>query len=211
LAGSYAMARTFTDDAGHTVYLVVDGKLAATVDLADERRPGAAEMIGWLKKEGIDTVLLSGDTEEKCKTMADALGIDHVYSEQLPQQKTAIVETLKKSGTVVMVGDGINDAPSLASADSGVSFGHATGIAVNSAQVILMDDQGLDILVTALKMSRATVRTIKQNLFWAFFYNVMAIPLAAAGYLSPLIASLSMAFSDVIVIGNSVRLKFKRL
>ncbi|HKR04157.1 MAG TPA: cation-translocating P-type ATPase [Bacteroidia bacterium] len=208
---SYAIAQNFTPDSGHSVYLIRNNKLIATIDLEDEVRPGAAEMISELKKLNIKPVLLSGDTAAKCKELADRLGIEEVYSGQLPHQKMEVINKLKQNGTVAMVGDGINDAPSLAGADVGISLGNASKIAISSAQIILLNTQEMKSLINALKISRATILTIKQNLFWAFLYNVLTIPVAAAGYLSPIIGSLSMAFSDVIVIGNSVRLKYRRL
>jgi Cu+-exporting ATPase len=211
LAGSYDLVKPFTNEAGHSVYLVIDGRLAATADLEDAPRPGAAEAVSFLHGAGLRTVLLSGDTDEKCRSLAAQVGIGTVYSRQLPHQKTEVIERLKRDGAVAMVGDGVNDAPSLAVADAGVSFGDATGIAVNSAQVILLKTDDMASLVEAYKTGRATVTTIKQNLFWAFFYNVLMIPLAAAGFLSPMLASLSMAFSDVIVIGNSLRLRYRGL
>jgi Cu+-exporting ATPase len=168
-------------------------------------------MISELKKMNIQPVLLSGDTASKCKDVADKLGIKEIYSQQLPHQKMEVINSLKKKGLVAMVGDGINDAPSLAGADVGISLGNATKIAINSAQIILLNTEEMKSLINALKISRATIITIKQNLFWAFFYNILTIPIAAAGFLSPIIGSLSMAFSDVIVIGNSVRLKFKKI
>jgi Cu+-exporting ATPase len=131
-----------------------------------------------------------------------------VYSEKLPHEKTELVSQLKKDGPVLMIGDGINDAPSLTSADVGMSFADATRIAMNSASVILLKGSAMDQIPLAVKAGRQTMKTIKQNLFWAFFYNVVAIPIAAAGMLSPMVAAFSMAFSDVVVIGNSLRLRF---
>ena len=211
LLGSYLIAKDFTDDKHHSVYLIKNKKLIATLDLEDEIRKDAAELISELKKRNIKTVLLSGDSAEKCNELAAKIGIEKVYSRQLPHQKMEVINQLKKEGSVAMVGDGINDAPSLAAADVGISLGNATKIAVNSAQIILLNDEELKSLLYALKISRATISTIKQNLFWAFFYNVLAIPVAAAGFLSPIIGSLSMAFSDVIVIGNSLLLKVKKI
>ncbi len=209
--GSKALAGAAAAEHDHAVYVVIDGELAAGIDLEDEPRAGASDVVRQLRDAGMDTVLLSGDSEAKSRSLATAVGIEHVYSQQLPHQKTEVIARLRQKGPVAMVGDGINDAPSLALADTGISFGEATGIARNAAQVILLNNRSLAPLITALKTSRATVVTIRQNLFWAFFYNVLMIPLAAAGFLNPMIASLSMAFSDVVVIGNSVRLRYRSL
>ena len=208
LIGSFASHRHLTEDAGHTIYLSKNNKLIATIDLADELKSGVKEMVDQLKNEGYKIVLLSGDTLARCNEVGSALNMDEIYSGQLPHQKTEVIQRLKKEGGVMMIGDGINDAPSLAMADLGVSFGDATKIAVNSAQVILLGNNAASIN-EALKVGKQTLVTIKQNLFWAFLYNVVAIPVAAMGFLSPMVAALSMAFSDVIVIGNSIRLKFR--
>jgi len=209
--GSRALAGAAAADHDHAVYVIIDGVLAAGIDLEDEPRAGASDVVRQLREAGLETVLLSGDSEAKSRSLAAAVGIEQVYSQQLPRQKTEVITRLRQKGPVAMVGDGINDAPSLALADTGISFGEASGIARNAAQVILLNNRSLTPLITALKTSRATVVTIRQNLFWAFFYNVLMIPLAAAGFLNPMIASLSMAFSDVVVIGNSVRLRYRSL
>ncbi len=208
LIGSFASHQHLTNDAGHTIYLSKNNSLIATIDLADELKSGVKEMVQELKSDGYKIVLLSGDTAVRCNEVASALGMDEVFSGQLPHQKTEVIQKLKKEGGVMMIGDGINDAPSLAMADLGVSFGDATKIAVNTAQVILLGNNTSSIN-EALKTGKQTLATIKQNLFWAFAYNVVAIPIAAMGFLSPMVAALSMAFSDVIVIGNSIRLKFR--
>ena len=168
------------------------------------------EAIAELKKKGIRPILLSGDKQSTCKKVASELGIEEVNAEQLPQQKLEHLQRLSQQGLTAMVGDGINDAPALAKADVGISMSGATDIAIQSAQVILLKGN-LNLLPELLRISQHTVRTIKQNLFWAFFYNIVAIPFAAMGFLKPILAALAMAFSDVIVIGNSIRLRFKRL
>jgi Cu+-exporting ATPase len=188
----------------------MNGKNVAYLDLADDIREGAVELVQELEEMGIEVVLLSGDNEKRCREVAEATGIKTVYSSMLPDQKTAKIMELKKHGKVIMAGDGINDAPSLTAADIGISFGQATRIAMNSAQVIITDTRDLRRIATAIRLGKKTLKTIRQNLFWAFFYNVVAIPVAAIGMLSPMIAALSMAFSDVIVIGNSLRLKLFR-
>ena len=127
----------------------------------------------------------------------------------MPDEKTIIIQELRKSGPVLMMGDGINDAPSLETSDIGVSFGEASSIATNAADVVLMRQSDLRILIETWDTGNMTLTTIKQNLFWAFAYNIVAIPIAAAGFLSPMVAALSMAFSDVIVIGNSLRMRLR--
>jgi Cu+-exporting ATPase len=156
-------------------------------------------------------VLLSGDREESCKSVASELGIDEYYSRQMPADKVKLLKSLSSTGKTVMVGDGINDAPALASATVGISLSTATDVAIQSAQVVLLQQEQLDNLLRALEIGRLTYSTIRQNLFWAFFYNGIAIPFAAAGFLSPMIGALSMALSDVMVIGNSLRLNIRPL
>jgi Cu+-exporting ATPase len=156
------------------------------------------------------TVLLSGDRKSKVETLSQAIGIDIYFAEQSPSQKMDHLESLLKTASTAMVGDGINDAPALAKADIGISLSDATKVAIQSANVILSNNK-LSSLPKAIKLGRFTYQTIKQNLFWAFFYNVLAIPLAAMGYLSPIWAALVMAFSDVILVLNSLRLNFRKI
>jgi Cu+-exporting ATPase len=167
-------------------------------------------MIARLKSLGIKTVMISGDRKAICESVALQIGINEVHSEQLPKQKLNIIEKLSKEQSTAMVGDGINDAPALARANVGISLGDSTQVAIQSAQIILLHSTDLNFLIMALNICKQTLVTIKQNLFWAFFYNVLAIPVAAAGLLSPMIAALSMAFSDLFLIGNSLRLRTKR-
>ncbi len=208
--GSFRLAQGLTADDSHSLYLLRDGELWATLDLADEAREGAAEMVAFFREKGIETVLLSGDRREKCEALARELGIETVYGEQLPQEKLALIEQFSAEKPTAMVGDGVNDAPALVRATVGISLGNATQVAIQSAQVILLKEN-LSLLPELHRVSTHTVKTIKQNLFWAFFYNVLAIPAAAFGYLRPIIGALAMAFSDVIVVGNSLRLKVKKL
>jgi Cu+-exporting ATPase len=208
--GSYAMAKYVTPESAHNLYLLKNNQLAATIDLEDEIKAGTKEMIAQLKSSGIKTVMISGDRKAICESVAAQIGIDEVYSEQLPKQKLEIIEQLSKENLTAMVGDGINDAPALAKANVGISLSDATQVAIQSAQIILLHGNDLQYLIKALKVSRQTLLTIKQNLFWAFFYNVIAIPIAAVGLLNPMIAALSMAFSDVFLIGNSLRLRTKK-
>ncbi len=209
--GSYATARHLTDDGSHAVYLQKNNLLIATIDIDDEIQKNAKKTLDFLKKQGLNLILLSGDSRKKCEELALELGIDTVYSEQLPQNKLEIINQLVKISPTAMVGDGINDAPSLESATVGISLSNATQVAIQSAQVILLKGNDLMSLASAYQISRHTLTTIKQNLFWAFFYNIIAIPIAATGLLNPMIAALAMAFSDVIVVGNSLRLKVKKI
>ncbi len=209
--GSYKIAQSFTKDDSHSVYVVRNNELIATIDLEDELKTNAKQLISNLKSLGITTVLLSGDNKIKCETLGKELGIDKVYSEQLPSEKLELIEKLVSQAPTAMVGDGINDAPALAKATVGISLSNATQVAIQSAQIILLNCSDLSILMDAHLISKHTLITIKQNLFWAFFYNIVAIPIAAAGFMSPALGAMAMACSDVIVIGNSIRLKTKKL
>lgn len=194
----------------HSVYVVRDEIVVALLDVEDQIREEAPAVIEILQKQGYKTVLLSGDRRERCEQFASVCGIKNVYSEQSPEDKLEVVAELSRNGRVMYVGDGINDAPALARASVGVSLSNATDVAMQSAQIVLLHND-LALLLSALDLSKLTYSTIKQNLFWAFFYNVCAIPVAAVGLLTPTIAALAMAFSDVIVLGNSLWLKRKRL
>ncbi|MBI3509854.1 MAG: cadmium-translocating P-type ATPase [Bacteroidetes bacterium] len=193
------------------IYILKNNFIAASITLNDEIRPGMKEMIAFLKMKKIQTVLLSGDRKNKCDHVAAQTGIEKVFAEQLPENKSAVIAQLVKEGKTAMVGDGINDAPALALANVGISPGDASRIAMQSSQVVLLGSNEMKKLREAFLIGKASVRTIRQNLFWAFFYNVVAIPIAAAGLLNPMIAALAMAFSDVIVIGNSILLRTKKL
>ncbi len=193
----------------HDIYITKNNVLLAGLNIRDEIKPAAAETIQYFRSKKIKTILLSGDTELKCKEISETIGIDEYYSKQTPSEKLIKIKSLTETAITTMVGDGINDSPSLEMAHIGISMSNATQIAINSAQIILLNGN-LKHLVTAHQLSILTLKTIKQNLFWAFFYNVIAIPIAAVGLLSPIIAALSMAFSDVFVIGNSILLKSKK-
>ncbi len=209
--GSFKMVQHFSKDLNHDVYVLKNNLLIGFVDLEDEIKNGVSEVIGKLKTAGYRIVLLSGDRKIKCENVAGKTGITELYFEKMPAEKLDILDKLAKEGPVAMVGDGINDAPALSKADVGISLSNASDIAIQSAQIILLTKDDFDILLKALRIGKLTFQTIKQNLFWAFFYNVIAIPVAAAGLLSPAVAALSMAFSDVIVIGNSLRLRTKKI
>ncbi len=187
--------------------LAVDAELAAEIRINDRIKNDAHSTINYLTSIGKKLMILSGDSEVKTKAIADALGIEDYRFRQLPEQKLNVIDQLKSSTKVGMIGDGINDSPSLAKADVGISMGNANALAAESAKVVIIGD-GLKNVERLFAVSRRVVSTIKQNLFWAFAYNIVAIPLAAMGYLDPMVAALSMAFSDVVVIGNSLRLRF---
>lgn len=209
--GSYKIASHLTLIDTHNIYLLKNNTLIATIDLDDAIKINAKETILELQKHGINSIMLSGDNRKKCEELGKKINITRVYSEQLPSQKLEVIEQLAKEAPTAMVGDGINDAPALAKATVGISLSNATQVAIQSAQIILLKNNDLAMLNQAFLISKHTLITIKQNLFWAFFYNIIAIPVAALGLLSPTIGALTMAFSDVIVIGNSIRLKTKKL
>ena len=208
--GSYKIAGHLTKDKQHDIYIIKNDTLVGQIDIGDEIKNGAQAMIDHLGKNNYQSILLSGDRISKCNAVADQIGIKKVYSEQLPDQKLNRIDELVAKAPTAMIGDGINDAPALAKATVGVSLSNASDIAVQSAQIILLKGR-LSMLPKALQISKLTLQTIKQNLFWAFFYNIVAIPVAAMGMLNPMVAALTMAFSDVIVIGNSIRLKYRKI
>lgn len=208
--GSYAMARHITTDDKHNIYLLRNGELAGWIDFTDELRPEAREVMATLKAAGIRTILLSGDMQRKCDEIARELGIDEVLAEQSPEQKLQKIDALMQQAPTAMVGDGVNDAPALVKATIGISLSDATQVAMQSANVILLNNQ-LGALPLALGLGKHTYLTIKQNLFWAFAYNVVAVPVAALGFLNPIVGAAVMGVSDVVLAINSVRLRFKRV
>ena len=191
----------------------VDGTFAGVISCADEVKPSSVSAVKQLKTMGIDTVMLTGDNEITAKAIAGRLGIANVVSGVLPDGKASEVGRLKQNGeVVVMLGDGINDAPALKTADIGMAIGAGTDVAIESADVILMNSDPMDA-ANAVSLSRAVIRNIKQNLFWAFFYNVIMIPIAAGALsgiginLSPMIASAAMSLSSIFVVTNALRLR----
>lgn len=193
------------------IFLFKNSVLISEISITDELKNDVKETIDALIKNGITPVLLSGDVKSKCQEIAMLAGIKEIYWEKTPEEKLKIIEQYSQKGITVMVGDGINDAPALSKAHIGISLSTATDIAIQSAKIILLGNKSLYSVYETFAISKKTLQTIKQNLFWAFFYNTLAIPIAAAGFLSPIVAALSMAFSDVIVVGNSLWLKIKRV
>jgi Cu+-exporting ATPase len=209
-AGSYKIAKQFTNDDKHNIYILKNDQLLGWIDVKDEIRPEAKSVVDYLHSKNIKTILLSGDSYEKTKQLGQVLGIDEIIAEQTPEQKLQKITDLSLAAPTVMVGDGINDAPALAKATVGISMSDASQIAMQTAQVVLMNN-GLKNLPTALGLGKHTYITIKQNLFWAFAYNIVAIPVAALGFLTPTFGALVMGLSDVVLAINSGRLFVKKV
>jgi Cu+-exporting ATPase len=197
---------------GKTAMLIgADGRLVGIIAVADTLKPEAKEAISALQREKIEVVLLTGDNERTAKSIARELGIDRVIAEVLPGDKAKIIKDLQGQGKMVaMVGDGVNDAPALATADIGIAIGSGSDVAKETGGIILIKDDVREV-VLAIRLSRMTLRKIKQNLFWAFIYNAIGIPVAALGFLNPIIAAAAMALSSLSVIANSALLKGAKL
>ncbi|MFM6995415.1 MAG: heavy metal translocating P-type ATPase [Sediminibacterium sp.] len=212
-AGSYKTLKDKSTEDGHNIYIQKNNSLIGWIDVADQIRPEAKEVIDQLHRQGITTILLSGDRAAKCKLVGDALGIQKIIAEQSPSDKLEQLDALTKIAPTAMVGDGINDAPALAKATIGISLSNASHIAIQSAQVVLMN-KGLKNLPMSLVLGRKTYETIQENLGWAFSYNIIAIPVAALGFLGtwgPTYGAMIMALSDVVLALNSLRLFKKKL
>jgi len=213
-SGFDAVGEAERREARSVVFLAVDGKPAALLSFADPVKAGAREALDALRADGLEIVMLTGDSRAAAEAVARALGIGRVEAEVLPERKAEVVRALQAEGRVVaMAGDGVNDAPALAAAQVGIAMGTGTDVAIESAGITLVKGD-LAALVRARRLSRATLANIRQNLFWAFFYNTAAIPVAAGTLypwlgvlLSPMLAAAAMAFSSVTVIANALRLR----
>jgi Cu+-exporting ATPase len=197
---------------GKTLIFVAAGnELKGIIAIEDPIKLTSIEAIKKLKDMGIKTVMLTGDNKKTAEIIAAKAGVDSYEAEVLPEDKAKTVKQYQRGNKVIaMVGDGINDAPALAQSDVGIAIGSGTDVAIETGSIILMKDDLKDV-VAAIRLSKKTIKTIKQNLFWAFIYNTIGIPLAAFGMLNPMFAALAMSFSSVSVVSNSLRLKnFKK-
>ena len=199
------------------VYLSKNAKTLGFVSISDTLRDESKDVISKLKKMNIKTVMLTGDNNSSAEYIGNQLGIDEIFSQVLPSEKADVVEKLKSEGTVMMVGDGINDSPALATADIGAAVSNGSDIAIESADIVLMNSD-LNCVLKSVILSKLTIRNIKQNLFWAFLYNCIGIPIAAGLLypffgilLNPMYAGIAMSLSSVCVVGNALRLKTKKL
>jgi Cu+-exporting ATPase len=205
-------------DGATAIFLAADGNVAAVIAIADPVKRTTPEALAALSRERVRVVMLTGDNKTTAEAVAKRLGITEVEAEVLPDQKSAVVERLRKEGRVVaMAGDGVNDAPALAAAEVGIAMGTGTDVAIESAGVTLLKGD-LTGIVRARRLSEATMRNIRQNLFFAFIYNAAGLPIAAGVLypafgilLSPIIAAAAMALSSVSVVGNALRLRRVRL
>ena len=196
------------EEKGNTVMLVAeDGQLRGMIAVADILKENAEEVVKGLKSEGVQVIMLTGDNEKTARAIGAQVGIDRIIANVLPGDKAKIIKELQSEGKVVaMVGDGINDSPALAQSDIGIAIGSGSDVAKETGGIILVKDDLRDVIMS-IKLSKATMRKIKQNLFWAFFYNTAAIPLAAFGLLNPIIAAAAMSISSLSVVTNSALLK----
>ena len=208
--GGQALARSLGVPLIEDLILTKDKNLIASFSLSDTVRPEAPAVIAQLRSLGCATSLISGDSDSRCHEVAKSVGIGTVYAQQLPEQKLEVLRSIQSDRAAAFVGDGINDAPTLTEANVGISLSSASDIAIQSSQVLLTGGT-LAALPAAIRLSRLTVSTIKQNLFWALVYNVVTVPLAASGAITPLAGALLMTMSDLVIVGNSLRIKFRSI
>ncbi len=207
IEGASGVLERLENEGKTAMILAADLEIVGIIAVADKIKDGSKEAIDKLINMGIEVYMLTGDNERTARAIAREIDIENVFADVLPDHKAEVIEGLKKDGKVVaMVGDGINDAPALATADVGFAIGTGTDVAMEAADITLISGD-LKGIVTAIRLSKRTMRTIKQNLFWAFFYNSIGIPIAALGFLNPMVAGGAMAFSSVSVVTNSLRLK----
>ncbi|HEX2247219.1 MAG TPA: HAD-IC family P-type ATPase, partial [Arthrobacter sp.] len=208
-AGNRAALLEQQESGATAIWVAVDGELAGIVSLKDTIKDSSPAAIARLKELGLRPILLTGDNGAVAAQVAAAVGIaaDDVYADVLPEGKVETVKKLQEAGrTVAMVGDGVNDAAALAQADLGIAMGAGTDVAIEAADITVMGSD-LGQVVQSIELSRKTLSTIKSNLFWAFAYNTLGIPVAAFGLLNPMIAGAAMAASSVLVVANSLRLR----
>ena len=218
MAALEAEAERLRQDGATAIYLAVDGKALGILAVADPVKPTTPAALKVLNADGVHIVMLTGDNRTTAQAVARRLGIAEVEAEVLPDQKSAVIEKLRREGRVVaMAGDGVNDAPALAAAEVGIAMGTGTDVAIESAGVTLLKGD-LTGIVRARRLSAATMRNIRQNLFFAFIYNAAGVPIAAGILypsfgilLSPIIAAAAMALSSVSVVGNALRLRAVRV
>lgn len=212
------VAKTFSSQGKTPLFFALDGKIVGIIAVADEIKPDSAQAISALKKQGLRVIMLTGDNALSTKAVAEKCSVDAVISDVLPSDKDNVLSALKKYGKVIMVGDGINDAPALSRADIGIAIGAGTDIAIDSADIVLMKSSLSDV-AKAINLSRRTLLNIKENLFWAFIYNVICIPIAAGALsfdpvnitLNPMIGAAAMSLSSVCVVLNALRLNLANL